>query len=154
MYKPPGCLPYFFPFGPTVYGILVPRPGTEPMHHEFKLQCLNHWAARKVPRMPAFLLSNYPAPLPLLWFPFSSCLSHRILSCLWSGPLLQALPRLTFVPLAAGKVLLTDCQDIPQCRCIRTDLRWAWVGYHFVILRQKTKCEQGRGKTMQRVHTT
>ena len=70
------------------------------MQHELKLQGLNHWTARKVPRMPAFLLFNYPAPLPLFWFLSSSCLPHRILSRLWSGPLLQGLPHLTFVPLA------------------------------------------------------
>ena len=71
------------------------------MPHELKLQCPNHWTARKVPGMPFFLLLNYPAPLPLLWFPSSSCLSQRILSCVWSGPLLQGSPCLTFVPLAA-----------------------------------------------------
>ena len=44
---------FFFFFLPchTVYGILVPRPGIKPAPPAFKVQSLNHWTAREVPRI-------------------------------------------------------------------------------------------------------
>ena len=33
----------------TAYGILVPKPGTEPMSPALEMQSLNHWTAKEVP---------------------------------------------------------------------------------------------------------
>ena len=37
-------------------GILVPRPGMEPMPPALEAQGFNHWTAREVPRALTFLL--------------------------------------------------------------------------------------------------
>ena len=36
------------------YGILVPQPGIEPLTLTLEVWSLNHWTARKVPRVVSF----------------------------------------------------------------------------------------------------
>ena len=39
----------FFFFGRAAYGILIPRPGMEPVPPAIEAQSLNHWTTREVP---------------------------------------------------------------------------------------------------------
>ena len=41
---------YFWPHR-TACGILVPRPGIEPVPPAVEARCLNHWTAREVPNI-------------------------------------------------------------------------------------------------------
>ena len=45
---------FFLFFGHAVYGILVPRPGTEPMFLASKVWFLNHWTSGEVLEVPSF----------------------------------------------------------------------------------------------------
>ena len=59
-----GLLFFFFWQGPVACGILVPRPGIEPVPLHWKLS-LNHWTAREIP-IYWFWESNPGFPFALL----------------------------------------------------------------------------------------
>ena len=52
---------FFLHFGraPWHMGILVPRPGVEPLPPAVEAQSLNHWTAREVPGKTRFIKQRY-----------------------------------------------------------------------------------------------
>ena len=65
-------------------GILVPRPGIEPVHLAVEARSLNHWTTRKLPKLPfldssIFCLVFNPAVININ--PISFCLHSFVISC-------------------------------------------------------------------------
>ena len=62
-------LPFFF-FGPrcVAYGILVPRPGIEPMAPAVEVQSLSHWTA-ELPEKSFFIYTKYIMNVCIVFLP-------------------------------------------------------------------------------------
>ena len=65
---------FFFWLCHTACGILVHRPGIEPVPLAVEAWCLNHWTTREVPILPSFLKDTFTGYRILGWqyFSFSS----------------------------------------------------------------------------------
>ena len=51
---------FYFWLHHAACGILIPRPGTEPMPPAVEVRSLNHWTTREVPWLPCFHLQAAP----------------------------------------------------------------------------------------------
>ena len=65
---------FYFWLHHAACGILIPRPGIEPMPPAVEVRSLNHWTTREVPWLPVFTCKPRPysqhalSPVPALFF--------------------------------------------------------------------------------------